>query len=366
MNCKRDGKMEWKEQMMFRKRYGQFNEQIRPEEKLVQTVVKKAENYETKYSGKGVFFRRIAITLVPVCVCLYVAMPVLASSAESVYRLMYLVSPVIAQHFMPVQRSDVDNGIKMEVVSAYIHGNTAEIYITMQDLEGDRIDSTTDLFDSYNINSPFDCICHCERAGYEESTKTATFLISIEQWGDIDISGDKVTFSVGAFLSNQKKYENISIPVDLSKVSDAVQTQTVSTIGGSAAQEEWFDKILDDMPALTPETAGNEFPVDGMDLTGIAYVDGMLHIQTSVKNALENDNHGFFYLVNNRGEKTECVYSFAFMENTEQGERVDYREEVFQIPQEELAGYTLHGDFVTTGRKTDGNWRVTFPLEGQG
>ena len=53
------------------------------------------------------------------------------------------------------------------------------------------------------------------------------------------------------------------------------------------------------------------------------------------------------------------------MENTQQGERVDYCEEVFEIPQEELAGYALYGDFVTAGRKTDGNWRVTFPLEEQ-
>lgn len=359
MDSKRDGKMG------FRKRYGQFNAQIRPEEKLVRTVVKKAEKHERKYKSKGVFFRRTAIALATVCVCLYVAMPVLASSAESVYRMMYLVSPAVAQYFMPVQKLDVDNGIKMEVVSAFIHGNTAEIYITMQDLEGDRIDDTTDLFDSYSINSPFDCLGHCERAGYEESTKTATFLITIEQWGDKDIIGDKITFSVGTFLSSKQKYENISIPVDLSSVSDAGQTQMVSSLGGGAAEEKWFDQILNDMPALVPEAPRKEFPVDGMELTGIAYVDGMLHIQTSVKNALENDNHGFFYLVNHHGEKTECVYSFSFMEKTELGERVDYREEVFEIPQKELAGYALYGDFVTTGRKTDGNWRVTFPLEGQ-
>ena len=36
----------------------------------------------------------------------------------------------------------------MEVISINIHENEAQIYITMQDLIGDRIDETTDLNDS--------------------------------------------------------------------------------------------------------------------------------------------------------------------------------------------------------------------------
>ena len=58
-----------------------------------------------------------------------------------------------------------------------------KIYITMQDLTEDRIDGSTDLFDSYSINRPFDSSAHCERVRYDESTKTATFLITIDEWG---------------------------------------------------------------------------------------------------------------------------------------------------------------------------------------
>lgn len=63
--------------------------------------------------------------------------------------------------------SDEDNGIKIEVVSVYLHDNIAEVYITMQDLtEQHRVDATMDLFDSYSINRPFDSTAHCKFVGW--------------------------------------------------------------------------------------------------------------------------------------------------------------------------------------------------------
>lgn len=67
------------------------------------------------------------------------AAPVMASNLPAIYQLMYLVSPEAAQFFVPVQKACKDNGIRMEVVTANIHDNTAEIYITLQDLTGDTL-----------------------------------------------------------------------------------------------------------------------------------------------------------------------------------------------------------------------------------
>lgn len=46
----------------------------------------------------------------------------------------------------------------------------------MQDLTGDRIDETMDLFDSYQINRPFDSSGACRLAGYDAQQKAAAFL----------------------------------------------------------------------------------------------------------------------------------------------------------------------------------------------
>ncbi|MEG2570501.1 MAG: DUF4179 domain-containing protein [Clostridia bacterium] len=342
---------------MFREKYRSLNNQIKPDEKLISNTIAAIQKDEQKSNYRAVSWRKKAIAFAAICLCITIATPVLAANAQSIYRLMYMVSPTVAQFFLPVQKTDEDNGIKMEVISAYIHDNTAEIYITMQDLTGNRIDSTTDLYDSYSINRPFDSSAHCELMGYAGDTKTATFLVTINEWGNKDISGDKITFSVREFLSHKKNYDDIRVPLDLSALSTVKNTQKVRLNGGSGVDFE------SDAVAIAPATPISAFKVAGIDLTGIGYIDGKLHIQTAVNEPLDNDNHGFFHLKNSRGERIDCSANFSFSNQHTTSGRTEYYEYVFDIPQDEISKYTLHGDFVTSEMKTKANLQVTFPLE---
>jgi hypothetical protein len=66
-------------------------------------------------------------------VCFTLAVPAMAAADVQVaYEILYAVSPKIAQELKPVRMSCEDDGIKMEVISAYINGDKAEIYISMQ------------------------------------------------------------------------------------------------------------------------------------------------------------------------------------------------------------------------------------------
>lgn len=371
---------------MFREQYQQLHAQAGPSRELVQNVIEKARKYERRRSSRRWILLKPAAAAACICACLYFAMPVLAASCEPVYQLMYRISPAVAQHFMPVQKSDTSHGIQMEVVSAYIHGNTAEIYITMQDLEGDRIDKTIDLYDSYSIHRPFDSTCHCELAGYDERTKTASFLITVQQWGEKEIAGEKITFSVKNFLSRKENYQDVEIPVNLTDVlQKKAKTQMVSSafsksraygeeeetpyliVGASGQDEEEISKLLE-QDAEVLDTADLkqswELVADGIGLAGIGYVNGQLHIQRAVRNPLSNDNHGNFYLTDRKGRRLDSRYSLTFTSDTSGGpERIDYTEEVFDIAEEELADCTLYGDFTVSGMLTEGDWRVTFPLE---
>lgn len=348
---------------MFREKYKHMIDQAHPSDELLCDVLKSAHSSDKK--KKNIItssFRKPVIAIIAICICMSLAVPVLAATVEPIYQLMYMVSPSIAQFFMPVQKSDEDNGIKMEAVSAYIRNNVADIYITMQDLTGDRIDGTTDLYDSYSINRPFDSSASCQRVGYDEKTKTATFLISITEWGNQKIAGDKITLSVREFISNKKSYEDINIPIDLSLVTTAKGTQKVYSTGGSGKD---YEKFMDEgeTTALTPSQAIDGFPIEGIELTGIGYIDGKLHIQTAAYDNLDKDNHGYFYLKDVDGNIINLDYDFNFINQFQQPGRIDYHECVFDIPQDELENYALYGNFVTSSMHTEGNWRVTFPLE---
>ena len=344
---------------MFKKSYKKIYDQISPSEQLVADTIasrrisRKTERYFTPLHRKPVF-ASVAIML-----CLMVSVPVLAATVPAVNNMLYQISPATAQFFKPVQKSDVNSGIKMEVVSAYVHGNVAEIYVTLQDLEENRVDATTDLFDSYSIRRPFNSLATCRLIGFEESTNTAMFLISITEWGNKNITGDKITFIVNEFISDKYICNDMQVALDLSSVSIASNTMPMPNEHGFGGDYDFQNLAI---PTVLSHSLPVSFGVEGIYITGMGYIDGMFHIQTFAGNILENDNHGYFYFKDKDGNKILNVYSVGFNEYPN-GEMARYNEYVFDIPQSELGQYDLYGNFSVSGIYTSGPWQVTFPLE---
>lgn len=300
---------------------------------------------------------RPAVAVLAAALSLTLAMPVLAAHVEPVYDLMYLVAPAMAQSFQPVRQSDQDNGVRMEVVSARIQGDSAQIYLTLQDLEGDRVDATTDLYDSYTIRTPYDTAGHCEQAGYDADTGTALFLVTLTHLEGQAMPGDKITFSLQEFLSRKEERTGVAIPADLTAVSADPETRAVDLRGGSG---DAYDP--DRFRAMVPNLPENSCPVEGFTLTGLGWVEGKLHVQLLVDDLLENDNHAQLYLTGADGTVLEPEASYSFW--AEDGSGDSYEEYVFSLSPEEAANYRLTGDFFLSGNRTQGNWKVTFPLEG--
>lgn len=281
-----------------------------------------------------------------------------AADFEPAYHLLYKVSPAIAQKLKPVSMSCEDNGIRFEVISAYVEGSDAKIFISVQDLDGDRIDETTDLFDSFSINTPFDCSSSCENISYDAETKTATFLISISQWNEKDIIGEKITFCVREMLSNKQEYDAVLTDLDMDKTSAASETITPTHIFGGGGTN--YHEIEENFQAL--KTTGVLCsPVAGVEITAMGYVDGKLHIQIKYENVSETDNHGDIYFKNDRSEEIHCIANVAFSTDGEYQER--YVEYVYDLSDVDLAQYEAYGYFVTSDTHIEGNWSVTFPLE---
>ena len=194
-------------------------------------------------------------------------------------------------------------------------------------MEEDRIDETTDLFDSFSINTSFDCSSSCENIKYDAETETAVFLISISQWDKYDIADEKITFSVREIL------------------------------GGSGANSE---KYMEDFQALVSQGDINS-PVSGVALTAIGYVGEKLHIQIRYDSALETDNHGYVYLKNSDGDVLDCEASISFF--TDEGEKDMYSEYIFDLSDKNVSDYVIYGKFTTSNMHIKGKWSVTFPLE---
>ena len=303
--------------------------------------------------------KRPALAAVAACLALALGLPALAANVEPAYTLLYRASPAAAQYLQPVRESDEDSGIRMKVVSAAVQGDTAEVWVALQDLASSRVDETTDLFDSYSIRSPADQSAHCELAGYDEATGTALFRLRITRADGKSWQGEKVTFSLKGFLSRRAAYEQVEIPLDLTRLPQNAATMAVSFSGYAGTEGERPD-IFD---VLVPEEGRKNFPVEGFSLTGAAWATDGLHIQLAVKNRQQNDNNAEVYLLGPEGAKIFCDFLGYFREG--EGEnRVDYMEYVFYGTTGALADCRLAGDFYTAGLLTEGSWKVTFRLEG--
>ncbi len=326
--------------------------------------IQEAKNYSIQnkhfYSDKYYFrqkrfLKKIVTAAVSFAVCFLLLIS--AIHVQAVYQTLYLFSPKIAQALKPVQMSCEDQGIRMEVISASISENEADIYISMQDLTSDRIDNTIDLFDNYSINRPFSCSATCSRVDYQAATHTATFLIHFSQFDGQKIEGDKITFTVKNFLSKKQTYQDI-LPVDLSTASLTPESQTEVDIRGYS----WSDKA--EMPNyncyLVPFKEEIYTPTDGVSVTAMGFLEQKLRIQVYYENIHETDNHGFVSLIDSKGSHISCESSASFWDSEHSG---SYEEYIFSISPDEISNYTLYGEFRTSSLLTKGNWQITFPLK---
>ena len=334
---------------MFKQTYCRMNERIAPGDALVQDTIRQIR--VKKHLARHALLRRTAAALAALTIVL--SAPHIAARIPAGYELMYALSPALAQKFVPIQEECVSNGILMEVVGAYIRGNEADIYITVQDLEGDRIDGSADLMDSYSIHRPFASSAACRRLDYDPQNRKVTFLISISEWGDHDIDGSRLTFSVREILSGQKKM--LDVPVDLALDSAGLPTQQVELSGGS--------NLTEGQRAGRVPVPGDSLwsPGEGLYVTAAGYADGRLQIQLMNTQPFALDNHGYFYFIGPDGKKVYSTHTYSYNEE-EGGKCVSYDTAFYDIPQQDIRDYQLYGSFWLGGETAEGDWRVTFPL----
>lgn len=308
---------------------------------------------------KTVPLRRIAVLAAALALCLALIIPA-AAGGYRFYEALYAVSPTVAQTLRPVQLNCEDQGIEMEVISANIHGDSADIYIALRDLTGDRVDESTDLFDSYSIDRDFDCSATCQLVAYEADTKTATFLIQLTQWNDAEIRGKKLSFSLSRLLSRKADFDG-SLGIGLAGVSSVSGSAAPGELRGCGGNAEYVEQ-LEKSGYLAAAEGGICSPVPGVTVNAIGYIDGRLHVQICYADIRRTDNHGYPYLLDTDGQRIIPAASVSFFDAA----HIDsYEEYLFDLSPAQAESCTLCGYFQTGGLLTEGKWSVTFPLTGE-
>ncbi|MDE5771123.1 MAG: hypothetical protein K2I06_05765 [Ruminococcus sp.] len=290
--------------------------------------------------------------------CIAVPLPAMTVfGSDTAYNLLYMASPAIAQTFKPIQKSCEDKNIRMEVISASIEDNKASFYISIQ---GNKLDKTVDLDDSYHINCPFDSVGHVSFSEFDENTNTAYFMVNIETMNGEKIPKGKVTFSVRELIFDKHVFEGAIYGIDLSEVPENPPTMKEINYRGHSSK---YETDISNYSYLIPNAEPLAVPVDGVSVTGIGYIDGKLHIQTYYEDILKNDNHGHVYLVDENGNRFNDDDDYVDVSFWDDEGKGSYDEKIFSIDYNELENYSLMGNFYTSNGYESGDWEVTFKMK---
>lgn len=343
---------------MFEENYRNFMDKISADQTLVDETLRKMKKVRKSERGMRIVWRAAAAAAA-VFLFLGVSMPVLAAWAPEIYGVVFETAPEMAGFFTPVKKSCIDEGIRMEVESACVEGDTAQVYISVQDLEQRRLDETADLLDSYYIFSPYGGGGGCSLVSFDEETGKVIFQIQMRQWENRPFVKEKMVFGVRQILSGRQSW-NGEIPMDIGISSEESEWIRAYSSGGNTGKlKEENGRIK----ALKPSGQALFSLAEDAEITAMGWVDGLFHVQVRLYDRLEKDPHGYFYLINEDGEKISDAGSVYFYEKEEERGKKEYVEHVFDVTPKELEKCRLYGNFTGGGTVIEGDWQVTFAVE---
>lgn len=299
--------------------------------------------------------RKFPLVLAAVLLCMVLTVSALAAAdVTPFYDLLYRFSPDIALKLKPVRLSCEDNGIELEIISANVEGDTAQILLGLRDLEGDRVDETTDLFDSYRIHLTGNMMATCSFSHYDADTQTAAFLVEI--WSDnARFNGKKATFSMDRFISGKQEFAGL-LEIDPTEAENKPAVQSDVIMRGYGWKDETWQDFNADKVLVPGEILS---PMEDITITGLGWIDGYLHIQTHYANILDTDAHGGISLMDTEGNLITDVYQVDFWDEASSG---SYCEQIFAVMPEQLPDLRLMGLFYSADTLVEGHWEITFPV----
>ena len=264
----------------MKEQYQNAMQQITAPEALKQRTLQQMSRQFQQKPGRRTGRWKLPVAAVICGVCLLGAVPVMAAHVPMVAAVLEQISPELARMLTPVELSCTDNGIRMQVDAVAQSKEEILAYLTIQDLEGDRVDETTDLY-NYVIDG-YRAFTH-RIVSYDPEQKKALLELRAHH-GDIT-APKKTVVQVTSFLSKEQVYENIpvAIPDIIQEKTTEPKTMQVTSMGGGGdllekiATNEGLWKIR----VLKPgEKQALRDDIDFVSITGIGYVDDRLHIQT--------------------------------------------------------------------------------------
>lgn len=349
-----------------------LNDVNTPEYNIVSEIEK------SRAAKKSPSFKRHMVT---VATSIFLMLFTVAAAAATISGFKYLLSIIGEENtavITPVEISDEDQGIKMEVVAAGRFDNILRVYVTLQDMTGERLGDDVSLIEHFRLTG-------MERVGgmsswgwklidYDEENNKATMLFELA--GSSKLEGEELTLEINKILYNTKEYWNYKVTeADLSNVDRnppifyAMMNQFLSTSNINYIGE---DVVL----VLKEQSDKISFPqTEGFNICAMGVVDGKLHIKTRNYENEDKDISYNLYFVDLKSPQKyenlinpEGIFRFNLDEKGDITKETDfpaYIEHIYDIDTDRLDEYELLA-YIRESDAIEGDWEVSFNSEDSG
>ena len=310
----------------------------------------------------------------------------LAAFNEDINRLLYQWWPEAARALRPVNLSTEEAGIRLEVLSASVSDNNMLVTFSLTDLTGDRINENTQCDGSLlgdvclSASGETDLLSYDPDthqaifAGYTEYTPQPDSVINISSnnlyLDIIGISTPEITEIYNLLpLMDGKDYTVEAVPCPSQGL---FQTGYVTDVDSIPEKREY-------PPILNPERS-LEIPLaDGFTLSGIGWIDGIMHVQIHmphcVKEFSTEHSASIMYVTNCTTDVFNNEEEWISDQNSDQypfsvqcvGWTVGddaWIESLYAFSREEMENYHLLGTFSNNAKYPEllnHDWYVEFP-----
>jgi RNA polymerase sigma factor (sigma-70 family) len=320
---------------------------------------------------RGRAMRRTCAMAVSFALAMACATGVLAAVPGLAEKLSMLSRQTLA-YITPIEKETTAQEIRMEVIAAMNDGDTAIIYVGLQDLSGqNRLDDTT-MLEDFTIDGIADTMC--DNVYRRDDGTVVVRIVGTSRRGE-NLSGKKVTLHLYNILSQCHDQES----VDTGYTVAQIQKENPNPALGSCitADSYWLNGSLDgplyqllESGKLQTLKAVSSTPLPSapwLKILNGGVVGNMLHILTDPDDDAWYDSANFF-LVDAAGNAYDAeVANVDVGQKIHRGRNWEYsaqQEQILELP-DGVEPSEMHLWYSTNEYDAcvEGQWDVTFALQ---
>lgn len=338
--------------------------------------------------------KRVSFSVVIIiAILLFGTMTALAAGVEDINAMLYKIWPEAARALRPLNLSDEVGGIRLDVLSASLTDDQLLITYSLTDLEGDRINADTSCSAIIEIPWMNRGDGSDEMLSFDAETHQAVYASYLEYTSSSFPEGTlfdsaTITFRVNGLRSSEQKTLDLwPLMTDQDYTAEAVTAPPESGVD-AIVRDDNASEMEKTLPNILNPANNLHIPItDDIELSGIGWLDGNLHVQIHVANyAIKveyehamSDIARYTSYINLRDhngndvmwapgffdqllkDKPYFIWGINWREGDEQ-----WIEKIFPVQPEEMDQYIIYGEF-TNHLMADYEdllqyeWQVSFP-----